>query len=119
LPSPEWSLGPLPVSPSSLIVPSPIASPVATPTATISGYDRDLKELYTRSGAVRDEIFSQMYRFRSLEREQERATVTFSAIWRLRENHDLRRQIAKERRERLELTDHVARMERTHESGGE
>ncbi|GJW65326.1 hypothetical protein Tco_0117210, partial [Tanacetum coccineum] len=33
---PEWSLGSLPVSPSSLVVPSPIASPVATSTATIS-----------------------------------------------------------------------------------
>ncbi|GJT52180.1 putative reverse transcriptase domain-containing protein [Tanacetum coccineum] len=35
-PSPEWSLGSLPVSPSSPIVPSPITSLVATPTATIS-----------------------------------------------------------------------------------
>nr|GEZ92431.1 hypothetical protein [Tanacetum cinerariifolium] len=35
-PSLEWSLGSLPVSPSSLVVPSPIASPVATSTATIS-----------------------------------------------------------------------------------
>ncbi|GJU64071.1 hypothetical protein Tco_1245906 [Tanacetum coccineum] len=129
-PSPEWSLGSLPVSPSSLVVPSPIALSVATLTATISrldalpptlfeGYDRDLRELYTRSGAVRDEIFLQRYRFRSLEREQERATVTFSAIWRSRENHDLRRQLAKERRERLELTGRVARMERRQESGGE
>ncbi|GKG62009.1 hypothetical protein Tco_0623726, partial [Tanacetum coccineum] len=50
------------------------------PPALFKGYDRDLRELYTRSGAVRDEIFSQMYRFRSLERDQERATVTFSAI---------------------------------------
>ncbi|GJX35275.1 RNA-directed DNA polymerase, eukaryota [Tanacetum coccineum] len=180
-PSPEWSFGSLPVSPSSPVVPSPIALPVATPAATISvdkdqflevgaqlelhgsilhdhtqcldmlpptlfeGYDRDLRELYTRSGAVRDEIFLQMYRFRSLEREQERATVTFSAIWRpilaleawpgqtdaqraalwhaiydiQRENHDLRRQIAEERRERLELIDCVARMERRQESEGE
>ncbi|GKD34023.1 hypothetical protein Tco_1249532 [Tanacetum coccineum] len=136
-PSPEWSLGSLPVSPSSPVVSSPIASPVATLAATISvdkdqflevgaqlelhgsilhdhtqrldalpptlfeGYDRDLRELYTRSGAIRDEIFSQRYRFRSLEREQKRAT---------RENHDLRRQLAEERRERLELTDHIARM---------
>ncbi|GJU00341.1 hypothetical protein Tco_1110679 [Tanacetum coccineum] len=118
LPSPEWSSDSLPVLPSSLVVPSPIASPVATPAATISvdedhflevgaqleiyrsilhdhtqcldalpptlfeGYDRDLRELYTRSGAVRDKIFSQ------------------------------RRQITKERRERLELTDRVARIER-------
>ncbi|GJW19457.1 hypothetical protein Tco_0026893 [Tanacetum coccineum] len=36
LSSPEWSLSSLPVSPSSPIVPSPIASSVATPTATIS-----------------------------------------------------------------------------------
>ncbi|GKC72431.1 hypothetical protein Tco_1118314 [Tanacetum coccineum] len=103
------------------------------------------EELYTRLGAVRDEIFSQRYRFRSLEREQERATMTFSAIWRLilaleawvgqtdaqrvalwhviydiqRENHDLRRQIAEERREQLELTDCVARIERRQESRGE
>ncbi|GJS40274.1 hypothetical protein Tco_0565317 [Tanacetum coccineum] len=103
-PSPEWSLGSLPVSPSSPVVPSPIASPVATPTATISvdedqfievgaqlelhgsilhdhtqrldalpptlvaDIDKDARELYTRLGAVRDEIFSQRYRFRSLER---------------------------------------------------
>ncbi|GKB45025.1 hypothetical protein Tco_0889967 [Tanacetum coccineum] len=36
LSSPEWSLGSLPVSLSSPIVPSPIASPVATSAATIS-----------------------------------------------------------------------------------
>ncbi|GKE63575.1 hypothetical protein Tco_1513942, partial [Tanacetum coccineum] len=61
-----------------------IVSPVTTLAATIAvdqdefleGYDRDLMELYTRSGAVRDEIFSQRYRLRSLEQEQERATVT-------------------------------------------
>ncbi|GJY72087.1 hypothetical protein Tco_0475790, partial [Tanacetum coccineum] len=35
LPSAEWSFGSLPVSPASLIVPSPIASLVATLTATI------------------------------------------------------------------------------------
>ncbi|GJR26149.1 hypothetical protein Tco_1102381, partial [Tanacetum coccineum] len=127
-PSLEWSSGSLPVSPSPLVVPSPIASPVTTPAATISrldalpptlfeAYDRDLRELYTRSGAVKNEIFLQRYRFRSLKPEQERATMIFSAIWRpilaleawasqtnaqraalwhviygiQRENHDLRR----------------------------
>ncbi|GKF75456.1 hypothetical protein Tco_0224900, partial [Tanacetum coccineum] len=35
-PSPKWPLGSLPVSPSSVVVPSPIASLVATPAATIS-----------------------------------------------------------------------------------
>ncbi|GJW31726.1 hypothetical protein Tco_0051758 [Tanacetum coccineum] len=52
----------------------------ALPPTLFEGYDRDLRELYTRSGTVRDEIFSQRYRFRSLEREQERATMTFNAI---------------------------------------
>ncbi|GKG07670.1 hypothetical protein Tco_0330639, partial [Tanacetum coccineum] len=34
--SPEWSSGSLPISPSSLVVPSPIASPATTLAATIS-----------------------------------------------------------------------------------
>nr|GEV21041.1 hypothetical protein [Tanacetum cinerariifolium] len=44
--------------------------------------DRDVKELYTRSGAVKDEIFSQRYLFRSLEHEKERTVMTFRALWR-------------------------------------
>ncbi|GKD68583.1 hypothetical protein Tco_1322673 [Tanacetum coccineum] len=177
-PSIEWSFGSLPISPSSLVVPSPIASPVATPTATISvdkdqfievgaqlelhgsilydhtqrldalsstlvaDIDNDVRELYTRSGEVRDEIISQRYRFRSLEREKERVTVTFGALWRpalalevwadqtgaqrevlwhviydiKRENRDLRMQLTKEMHERLELADRVARIERRQES---
>ncbi|GJT61610.1 hypothetical protein Tco_1005143 [Tanacetum coccineum] len=63
-PSPEWSLGSLQVSPSSHVVPSPIALPMATPTATIS-VDED-----------------QFIEFRNLEQEQERATMTFGALWR-------------------------------------
>ncbi|GKC58170.1 hypothetical protein Tco_1085768 [Tanacetum coccineum] len=122
-PSSEWSSGSLPISPSSPIVPSPIASPVATLTATIAvdedqflevgaqlephgsilhdhtqrldalpptliaNIDRDVRELYTRSG--------------------------------VRENHDLRMQLTEERQERLELTDRVARMERRQESRDE
>nr|GEW07651.1 hypothetical protein [Tanacetum cinerariifolium] len=90
-PLPEWSSGSLPVSPSSLAIPTSVASLVTTPAATIAvdalpptlfeGYDRDLRELYTRSRDVKDEIFSQCYRLRSLEQEQDRATVTF-------EHHD-------------------------------
>ncbi|GKA92675.1 hypothetical protein Tco_0814600 [Tanacetum coccineum] len=75
----------------------------ALPLTLFEGYDKDLRKLYTRSGAFRDKIFLQRYRFRSLEQEQERAT---------RENHNLRRQLAEERRERLELTYRVVRMER-------
>nr|GEU57264.1 hypothetical protein [Tanacetum cinerariifolium] len=105
LPSPEWSRGSLPVSPSSFV----------------------------------------RYRFRNLEREQERAMVTFSAIlmpilaleawagqtdaqraamWHAtydiqRENHDLRRHLGEERRERLEPTYRVAKIEKRQESRGE
>ncbi|GJV26873.1 hypothetical protein Tco_1383321, partial [Tanacetum coccineum] len=50
--------------------------------ALFERYDRDIGELFTRSGAVRDKIFSQRYRFRSLEHEHERVAVTFGAIWR-------------------------------------
>ncbi|GJV49802.1 hypothetical protein Tco_1440014 [Tanacetum coccineum] len=113
-PSPDWTPGSLPISPSHSYVPSLVSSPlisltvpspVATPTATIpvdedqfidvgaqlelygsllqdhtqrleaispslfAEIDMDVRELYTRSGAVRDEIFSQRYRLRSLEQE--------------------------------------------------
>ncbi|GJZ77060.1 hypothetical protein Tco_0641732 [Tanacetum coccineum] len=52
------------------------------PPALFERYDRDIGELFTRSGAVREEIFSQRYRSRSLEYEQERVAVTFGEIWR-------------------------------------
>ncbi|GJX05094.1 hypothetical protein Tco_0191010 [Tanacetum coccineum] len=54
----------------------------ALPPTLFETYERDFRELYTRSRAIRDEIFSQRYRLRSLEREQERTVVTFGAIWR-------------------------------------
>ncbi|GKE94601.1 hypothetical protein Tco_1579456 [Tanacetum coccineum] len=90
-PSPKWTSGSLLISLSHSDVPSPILSPmvplivpshIATPATAETEYDRDIGELFTRSGAVRDEIFSQRYRFRSLEYEQERVVVTFGAIWR-------------------------------------
>nr|GEX74837.1 hypothetical protein [Tanacetum cinerariifolium] len=111
LTSPEWSFGSLSVSPSSLVVPTLITSPVTAPAAIIAvdedeylevgshlhdhtqrldalppalfeGYNQDFRELYTRLREARDEIFSQRYRLRRLEQEQERATVTFGALWR-------------------------------------
>ncbi|GJS10602.1 hypothetical protein Tco_0367398, partial [Tanacetum coccineum] len=150
--SPEWSSSSLPISPSSLvgaqlelhrsILHDHTQRLDALPPTLIMDIDRDVKELYTRSGVVRDEIFLQRYMFRSLEREQERVAVTFGALWRpvlsleawacqtdaqraalwhaiydtQRENHDLRMQLAEERRKRLELVDHVARMEMRQES---
>nr|GFA17249.1 hypothetical protein [Tanacetum cinerariifolium] len=90
-PSPEWSIGSLPVSPSSSVVGAQLELHRsilydhaqcldALPPTLFADIDRDVRELYTRSGAVRDEIFLQRYRFRNLEREQERATVTFRAL---------------------------------------
>ncbi|GKD65564.1 hypothetical protein Tco_1307672 [Tanacetum coccineum] len=54
----------------------------AMPPTLFVGIDRDVRELYTRLGVVRDGIFSQRYRFRSLELEQERTNVAFRALWR-------------------------------------
>ncbi|GKA63383.1 hypothetical protein Tco_0762989 [Tanacetum coccineum] len=113
--------------------------------ALFERYDRDIGELFTRSGAVREEIFSQRYRFRSLEYEQERVVVTFGAIWRpvlaleswagqtdaqraalwhaisdvQGENRDLRLQLAEERRARLELAGVVDDMRRGQEPKGD
>nr|GEX86920.1 hypothetical protein [Tanacetum cinerariifolium] len=54
----------------------------AMPPTLFAEIDRDVRELYTRSGAVRNESFSQRYQFRSLEHEQERTAMTFKALWR-------------------------------------
>nr|GEX04771.1 copia protein [Tanacetum cinerariifolium] len=99
-PLPEWTSGSLPISPSpsvmpllvsSPMIPLTVPSPVATPTTAETGgfltelgaqVKMNIGELFTKSGEVRDEIFSQRYRFRSLEHEQKRAVVTFGAFWR-------------------------------------
>nr|GEW99194.1 hypothetical protein [Tanacetum cinerariifolium] len=99
-PLPEWTSGSLPISPSpsvmpllvsSPIIPLTVPSPVATPTTAETGgfltelgaqVKMNIGELFTKSGEVRDEIFSQRYRFRSLEHEQKRTVVTFRAFWR-------------------------------------
>ncbi|GJZ23385.1 hypothetical protein Tco_0560844 [Tanacetum coccineum] len=95
----------------------------ALPPTLVADIDRDVRELYTRSGAVRDEIFSQRPVL-ALEAWTGQTDAQRAALWHdiyniQRENHDLRRQLAEERRERLELTDRVARMERRQESGRE
>ncbi|GJV97792.1 reverse transcriptase domain-containing protein [Tanacetum coccineum] len=89
----------------------------AIPPTLFEGYDRDLRELYTRSGQLE---------MRSFQREawacqtDAQRVALWHAIYDIqRENHDLRRQIIEERRKRLELTDHVARIERRQEFGGD
>ncbi|GKE68313.1 hypothetical protein Tco_1526385 [Tanacetum coccineum] len=84
-PLPEWSSGLLPISPAPSIVPSHISSPMmllTVPSPIATPVTAETKGFLTESGAVRDEIFSQRYRFRSLEHEQERVAVTFGALWR-------------------------------------
>ncbi|GJX25614.1 hypothetical protein Tco_0231910 [Tanacetum coccineum] len=122
-PFPEWSSGSLPVSPSSLlelygsILHDHTQCLDALLPTLFEGYERDLRELYTRSGAVRDEIFSQRLVL-ALEAWDGQTDAQRAALWHTiydiqRENHDLKRQIAEERHERLELIDCVARIERT------
>nr|GEW85130.1 hypothetical protein [Tanacetum cinerariifolium] len=131
--SPEWSSGSFPVSPLSLVISTPVASP-ATSSPAASPDTVNAEDFMADLGAQR-------YRLWSLEREHERVTMTFSALWRSvlaleawvgqtdahrvalwhamsdtqRENHDLRMQLAEERRERLELAYRVARIERRQE----
>ncbi|GKF80215.1 hypothetical protein Tco_0238817, partial [Tanacetum coccineum] len=114
----EWTSGLLPISPSPSVVPSPVSSPMISMTvlslelspALFERYARDIGELFTRSGAVKDGIFSQRYRFRSLEYEQERVAG---------ENQDLRLQLAKERCAQLELAKVVDSMRRGQEPRGD
>ncbi|GJS21246.1 hypothetical protein Tco_0449878 [Tanacetum coccineum] len=77
-PLPEWTSGSLPISPSLSVVPSPVSSPmlpltIPSPVATPAAVE-------TEGFLTKLEV--QRYRFRSLEYEQERAAVTFGAIWR-------------------------------------
>ncbi|GJU66843.1 hypothetical protein Tco_1253102 [Tanacetum coccineum] len=83
--------------------------------ALFERYDRDIRELFTRSGAVRDKIFSQRYRFRSLEHQHKRVAVTFGTLWRPGESRDLRLHLAEERRARLELAEIVDSIRRGQE----
>ncbi|GJY03415.1 hypothetical protein Tco_0369355 [Tanacetum coccineum] len=56
---------------------APPAAPFKTPRHFLDG-----RSVPYQSGVVKDEIFSQRYRFKSLEREQERTAVMFGALWR-------------------------------------
>ncbi|GJW48141.1 hypothetical protein Tco_0079787 [Tanacetum coccineum] len=70
----------------------------ALPPTLFADIDRDVRELYTRSGSVKDKIFSQ---FRA--RAGEGCSDFLGFVEAHRENHDLRMQFVEERRERLEL----------------
>ncbi|GKD58900.1 hypothetical protein Tco_1296409, partial [Tanacetum coccineum] len=121
-PSPEWSSGSLPISPSPSIVPSHISSPMIPlagglihdhavrledlSPALFEMYNRDIRELFTRSGMVKDEIFSQS------QTDAQRATMWHSISDTQRENRGLRLQLTEERRVRIELAEIVDSMRR-------
>nr|GEU39582.1 ribonuclease H-like domain-containing protein [Tanacetum cinerariifolium] len=147
-PSPGWSFGSLPASPSSLSITTPVASLVTTPAATIAvgedeflevgvqlelhesifldhtqcldalppalfkGYYRDLMELYTSA------IWRPILALEAClgQTDAQRAALWHAIYDTQRENHDLRMQINVERREQLELTYCIDRMERRHKS---
>ncbi|GJY88890.1 hypothetical protein Tco_0503518, partial [Tanacetum coccineum] len=94
-PSPEWTSGSLPISPSPSIVPSPVSSPmipltvpspVATPaTAETEGFLTELgAQVEMQGGLIRDHAVRLEELSPSLfERVRaERVAVTFGAIWR-------------------------------------
>ncbi|GKG09892.1 hypothetical protein Tco_0338638 [Tanacetum coccineum] len=81
-------------------------------------YDRDIGELFTRSGAVRDEIFSQRYRFRS-QTDAHRAALWHAISDIQRENWELRLQLVEERRARLDLAEIADSMRREQEPRGD
>ncbi|GJW90346.1 hypothetical protein Tco_0167899 [Tanacetum coccineum] len=87
----------------------------ALPPTLFESYDRDLRELYTRLGE-RSVLALEAW---AGQTDAQRAALWYAMYDIQRENHDLRRQIAEERREQLELTDRVARMEKRQESRGE
>ncbi|GKE80586.1 hypothetical protein Tco_1550586, partial [Tanacetum coccineum] len=108
-PSPEWSSGSLPISPSSLVVPSSIASLVATLTATISVDEDQFLEV----GRSQERLETRFARRAWEGQTDAQRAALWHAIYDIqKENHDFRMQLFEERRERLELADRVARMER-------
>ncbi|GJZ83201.1 hypothetical protein Tco_0648374, partial [Tanacetum coccineum] len=140
-------ISPLPIS-SPLTVPSPVATPAAVETegfltelgaqvemqeglirdhavrleelspALFERYDKDIGELFTRSRAVRDEIFSQRYRFRS-QTDTQKADLWHAISDVQGENRDLRIQLVEERRARLELAEVVDSIRRGQEPRGD
>ncbi|GJU85897.1 hypothetical protein Tco_1293443 [Tanacetum coccineum] len=90
--------------------------------ALFERYDRDIGELFTRSGAVREGIFSE--RFYALDAgagqtRRLRRAAQFASVSDVQgENQDLRLQLAEERCARLELAEVVDGMRRGQEPRG-
>ncbi|GJX99774.1 hypothetical protein Tco_0356793 [Tanacetum coccineum] len=119
-PSPEWSFGSLLVSPAPFIVPSPISSPmipltVPSPVASLTtaetegfltGYDRDIGELFTRPVLAWS---------RGRSTDAQRAALWHAISDTQMENQELRLQIAEKRRAQLDLAEIVDSIRRGQE----
>nr|GEZ84041.1 hypothetical protein [Tanacetum cinerariifolium] len=92
----------------------------ALPSTLFMDIDRDIRKLYTWSGAVRDEIFSQRpvlaFEAWAGQTNAQRADLWHAICDIQWKNHDLKMHLAEESCEQLELVDHVARIERRQES---
>ncbi|GJU37116.1 hypothetical protein Tco_1185470 [Tanacetum coccineum] len=55
----------------------------ALPPSLFEGYGRDFTELLSRTEAVREEIHSQCFRLKNLERVQDETRITLGTEWRL------------------------------------
>nr|GEY42650.1 hypothetical protein [Tanacetum cinerariifolium] len=90
-PSPEWLSSSMPISPSSSLVPSPIASLVATTTTTISVDDDQFIDIRAQLELHGSILHDHTQRLVALpptlivdidrDREQERAIVKFGSLW--------------------------------------
>ncbi|GKD74763.1 hypothetical protein Tco_1333045 [Tanacetum coccineum] len=83
-------------------------------TAETGGFLTELGAQVEMSGTVRDEIFSQRYQFRS-QTDTQRAALWHAISDTQGENRELRLQLTKERRARLELVDIVDSIRREQE----
>ncbi|GJZ15042.1 hypothetical protein Tco_0550719, partial [Tanacetum coccineum] len=125
-PSPEWTSGSLPISPSPFVVPSPISSPmilltvpssVATPaTAETESLKYELERVVVKFEAIWRPVLA-------LESWASQTDAHRAALWHAisdmqGENRDLRLQLAEERRARLELAKVVDSMRRGQEPRG-
>ncbi|GJZ41216.1 hypothetical protein Tco_0588102 [Tanacetum coccineum] len=130
-PSPEWSSFSLPISSAPFFVPSPISSPmipltipspIATPdTAETKGFLTKLgAQVEIQGGLIRDHTRPVL----ALESWAGQTEAQRAALWhaindRQGENHELRSQLAEERRAQLELAEIVDSMRRGQEPKGD
>ncbi|GJW43488.1 hypothetical protein Tco_0072287 [Tanacetum coccineum] len=125
-PSPEWTSGSLPISPSPFVVPSPISSPltvpspVATPaTVETEGFLTELRARRDARGLIRDHALRLEKLSPALFERYDRDIGELFTSDMQGGNQDLRLQLAEERRALLELGKVVVGLRRGQEPRGD